>query len=300
VLDRSIQEVKELLSREGVSAAAEYVKVLMDQYVFSPLLDKSVYGRLRGAAPVSINGSSAKILVYPSDRGISQELLRFGDHEPLSTRIFLSLLDPDMVVLDLGANLGYFALQEAMAVKKVYAVEPVPENFQLLRRSISLNGLSNVEAVRLAFADRIGWLKFYKGKASNWGSAFRTGVNTEKCFHVKCATVDSFLSEREPVDVVRMDIEGFEVKVIEGMEKTLAQDRLLIFAEVHPIFSGVKKCQRFLCTLEEFGFKPVCVVVGNRSSRVFPVSSMREIRNNSYLMSRIFHGFFCKGRDELK
>ena len=96
----------------------------------------------------TVNGY--KMNLHLHDKGISKELFTYGKREHLSTDLVLEgkVIKPGDVVLDLGANIGYYALMESMIVGgegKVYAVEPSPENYKMLKENIELNGFTNIE-----------------------------------------------------------------------------------------------------------------------------------------------------------
>ena len=80
---------------------------------------------------LQINGSQLEVI--PGDKGTSLELLLFNTHEPISTKIVSKLLQPGMVCLDIGANIGYYvSLENSIVGKsgKIIAIEPSPENFE--------------------------------------------------------------------------------------------------------------------------------------------------------------------------
>ena len=88
---------------------------------------------------VQVNGY--KLSVIPNDTGISSELLMFKTHEPLTTKLISKKLTSGMICLDIGSNIGYYALLEHKLVGKegkVIAIEPSPLNFQYLQKNIKL------------------------------------------------------------------------------------------------------------------------------------------------------------------
>jgi len=180
------------------------------------------------------------MLLNPLDPGISTDLLLDGIREPLITEAFQRLLRPGDVVMDCGANIGYYALQEAVAVGsigKVYAIEPVPANADILGRNARLNLYDNVEVHRMAMGDTDRADHIYISSMSNMctmagGKGWRRFVDRVP---VQVTTVDSFIDMvgRTP-DVIRMDVEGYEVNVVNGMGRLLALgEPLRLFIEVH-------------------------------------------------------------------
>ena len=106
--------------------------------------------------------------------GIALELAIWGGREELKTRVFGGAIKKGMVVVDLGANIGYYTLLTATLVGprgKVYAIEPLPVNFSTLTRNVELNNLTNtIETHQLAISDREGESRFFLGQADNLGT----------------------------------------------------------------------------------------------------------------------------------
>jgi len=296
MLERSIKEIKRLTYTEGIFSSLSFISWSLDQYVFSRLAQRLIYNRMNGYVLKKLSNSSVSMILNANDPGISQELMLKGSHEPLSTKILMKNLHEGMRIADVGANLGYFALQEAKAVGPkgvVYAIEPIPQNFLLLKHNVALNNLKNTQVINMAIGDKDGSLDLFIGRASNWASAFKTPINTDQKITVPCQRLDTFLKDKGKVDLVRMDVEGYEAKIVDGMEETLKQKNLMLFMEIHPPFMGKASCKMFLQRLDSFGFAPFAVVFGNHPGKLIKnVTDMKSLIHNDHLMSVIFHGFF--------
>ena len=93
-----------------------------------------------GYVEKEINGS--RMYLDPTDKGLSIDLLVDGIREPYITEVTKRELKQGQTVVDIGANIGYYALLEARQVGptgRVYAIEPVPENFATLNKNVRLN-----------------------------------------------------------------------------------------------------------------------------------------------------------------
>ena len=100
------------------------------------------------------------MLIDISSDGIQKYLYLYGIHEPESTRVYSEIIPKDAIVVDIGANIGYFALIEARRAQKVYAIEPEPNNIELLRKNIALNSYEDViEVHQFAVSDKTGKAK---------------------------------------------------------------------------------------------------------------------------------------------
>jgi len=147
-------------------------------------------------------------------------------YEPGTTALLTSLLRPGMTFVDVGANNGYFSLLAASIVTPsghVFAFEPAPETYQRLLRNVAINGFANVKAQALAVGARQG-RAFLHSMNHNDGAASLLALGRE--FHPIEVAIDSLDSQLRgrSVDVVKVDVEGFEEQVLEGMGELVAQN----------------------------------------------------------------------------
>jgi len=158
-----------------------------------------------------------------------------GNPHPFGEVSFLeSLAEPGMIAVDVGANKGLSTVAIARKVGPsghVYAFEPVPEYYRDLQANLSRNGISNAKAYRFALGDRIGRTDYYKDGA---GSGIVPQDGAEK-LSVEVTTLDAFAQQEglDTVDLISMDCEGSELRVLKGGERTLASGAVKIFCEVH-------------------------------------------------------------------
>jgi FkbM family methyltransferase len=173
------------------------------------------------------------------------------DYDP-ELKEALSLLGPEDTVIDLGANVGVYALRFASVAKRVIAVEANPETARILRRNADRNGL-NLEIELAAAADISGRnldLVWFKGRP-NMASIFYAPFFHGKTESVKVSTlaVDDLVDRLgiSSLKLVKMDIEGSEADAIRGMKKTIARFRPIILFE-NSFFQAVDE-------LEALGYK---------------------------------------------
>jgi len=165
-----------------------------------------------------------------TDGGINTELFLDGIREVESTRELQARLKPNWIVVDVGANIGYYALQEARTCAKVYAIEPEPANYRRLVRNIELNNYQNIAAMNLAVGDKIGKIYLKSGLISNATRVCRDDEQPDA--EVEVETLDSLFPDTR-VDFVRMDVEGYEFNVLQGMRNILSKYKPCLFIEVH-------------------------------------------------------------------
>jgi FkbM family methyltransferase len=207
-----------------------------------------------------------KMYLSPDDVGISKELAIYKVHEPLSTRVLRQIVTEGMVVVDIGANIGYYVLIESKGVGssgRVIAVEPVEANYALLERNIRLNRCENVTPVKMAIGDQTGTAKIYLSRKSNCHSILQKG-SADESSEVSIMTLDGLVEQQglKAVDLVRMDIEGYEFVAIEGMIETIRAFRPMIFLEVHAHLTTLKEgaALGFVHRLKDLGYNVHCVI----------------------------------------
>ena len=146
------------------------------------------------------------------------------------------------VILDIGAHTGMYSIPFAKAVGesgKVYAFEPETEGYNAIARNAELNSLSNVEAMNLAVTDRDGTIDFFIRPDKDTHSIFEetsapSPLGIQHTVAVEASSVDSLL-ERQVIlqpDFVKIDVEGAELRVFDGMNRAAAGVRHVLL-EVH-------------------------------------------------------------------
>jgi FkbM family methyltransferase len=167
-----------------------------------------------------------------------QWLIYFGIRtEPRET--LYAMIKPGMQVIDVGANIGETTLRFAKLIGKegrVISFEPFPATFSKLQANISLNkDRTNITAVNKALGDHPAVLHM-KTAAGNSGEnrIDAIGGNTP----VDAVRLDDWLQEHPEIkpDFIKIDVEGFEMKVLRGADKTLRTLAPVLFMEVNPEF----------------------------------------------------------------
>jgi FkbM family methyltransferase len=145
--------------------------------------------------------------------------------------VLLAALRPGDRVLDLGAHIGGFALSAAAIGCEVIAVEASPRNAELLRRSVAHNRFANCHVVEAAVADKPGSVAFtVRGPYGQVG----VPVEGQPMVTVPAVRADDVLREHgwDRVRFVKLDVEGFEIPALHGLERTLRRkDAPMIYFE---------------------------------------------------------------------
>lgn len=286
----------EILKREGFAdMVGAVVKYIIED---SPMVRLYVRLRYRSKNLILKEIQGNKMHLNPISFDISTELLVRGIHEKGATRILREELKEGMRVVDIGANIGYYALIEAQVVSnkgKVYTIEPEPNNFKLLNKNVQINNFGDViETFQMAIADKDGHSKLYLSAKSNLHSLLPNSENENDYCIVETTTLDNFLRGKAPVDFIRMDVEGFEYEIIEGATKTLERKGpLKLFIEFHPYAIEARdlSLKMLLRKLAHFGFKPI-TVVKERSNKIVLDISMEELYE--YVIRGGYHVFLEK------
>jgi FkbM family methyltransferase len=151
--------------------------------------------------------------------------------------LFHEILTEGMTVLDIGANVGYYSLIAGKLVGdkgKVYAFEPCNQSYSILQKNIEANNFKNIIPIKKALTDVIGKQRLFLCDDPVGNSLVMRDDN--KFEDVEVTTVDLFVNDQNiSVDLIKMDVEGAEMRTLEGMKKTILNNpKLKIITEFMP------------------------------------------------------------------
>ncbi|MEP0203064.1 MAG: FkbM family methyltransferase [Halioglobus sp.] len=175
--------------------------------------------------PLKIPELTSELALFvhgPRDRVISPRLREEGIWEPFETQLIMSMLEPEQVFVDVGANLGYFSVLAAACVGpsgKVFAFEPDVENYNLLRQNIEHNNFSSVifaEMAGLSEKDEVGQLFLSDDNLGDHQVFNVGGARNSTDISLLCGS--KFLRQRTPhVHFFKIDTQGSEWAVLQGL-----------------------------------------------------------------------------------
>jgi FkbM family methyltransferase len=173
------------------------------------------------------------IYIDVDPRKLSERAIPLNAYETSITQLFSSLIRKEVVVVDVGAWIGYYTLIAARSAKKVIALEADYDNYKRLVQNIEKNGFSNVTALNIAVGEGSSEGILKKGPGSSWHRVDLEGTGEV----VKIQNLDKIIDglEISKIDVLIMDIEGDEYYALKGLESSLS-NRIVknLICEVHP------------------------------------------------------------------
>jgi FkbM family methyltransferase len=143
------------------------------------------------------------------------------DYEPDTVRVMRENIRQGMTVVDAGANIGYFTMIASRLVGergKVYAIEPGPDNLRFLRRNVEVNALRNVQVLPNAVGSQNRLRTFYLREVGTTHS-FSPSVNGASVQAIDVNEISLDTAIEEPIDFIKLDIEGEEIEAIKGMQQ---------------------------------------------------------------------------------
>jgi FkbM family methyltransferase len=199
------------------------------------------YQQLNPGGIVLIDVQGSIMHVDSRDTGVAPFLLEWSLYEKYETELFKKLIKKGMFVADIGANIGYYTLLAARLVGeegKVFAFEPEPHNYSLLCKNIEVNGYRNVIPIRKAVFSKSGKMKLFLDK-SNLGGHSLSEANVDKSAYITIEVTrldDYFKNTDYKIDVIKVDVQGTEMEVLEGMTNTINQnENVKIITEFWPV-----------------------------------------------------------------
>jgi FkbM family methyltransferase len=156
--------------------------------------------------------------------------------EPRMVRLYSTLVRPQDVVLDIGANIGCTSILFAQMARRVVAFEPVPKTFAHWQRNIEASGHLNCSGMNMALGDE------NKTAQINYTESNRSGafvsdsvVGAGESAGIEVRRLDDVVAglDLPAIDFIKIDVEGYERRVIEGGWSTIAANRCLVQLELN-------------------------------------------------------------------
>jgi FkbM family methyltransferase len=175
--------------------------------------------------------------------------------------------------IDVGANNGYFSLIASKYIKsngQIYSFEPYPPSYKKLIENIEFNKLSNIKAFNLALSDQDGEIKFFINSFSDgWNSLMRYNKEFKDSIQVKVKKLDTIFRD-EIIDVMKIDVEGYEEEVMEGSEKLIERSQNIVLFFEYAIDFLAKRKKDLDCTIN---------FLKDRKFEVYYITKDKQLKN---------------------
>lgn len=192
--------------------------------------------------PASVTLEGQKILLDPRD---SLALSIHNSYDPMATELFKKIIKAGDVIIDIGANIGYFTLLAAKLsgpTGKVLAFEPDSEIFQILQKNIRLNHHKNVTLVAQALSNWTGYTQLYISETNRGDNRIYQHDGAQRTIRIKVTTLDRYLEKMKTqinlskISLIKIDIQGAELKALKGMKNLLQlNNNLKIITEIESL-----------------------------------------------------------------
>jgi len=178
-----------------------------------------------------------------------------------------SLLRKGETYVDIGANIGQLVMEGVASVGesgKVFAFEAHPRIAGYLRENLELNGAENVRVAQVAVGDRFGWASFSDGRSDDQNKIAGDGI------FVPMVRLSSFF-ENEKIDLLKIDVEGYEKFVLMGLGDSLNNTSIVYFEVMDAHFHGAG-----------YSFRDVHSLLTDKGFQIFAMNGerIREVHQN--------------------
>ena len=166
---------------------------------------------------------------------IDQTIYYHGSYETWDTMFLETIIQPGWIMFDIGVNIGSHSLMASKHIGplgRIYAFDISEEEIRKFQRNLDLNQISNVEPVLNAISDHPGKVRITETRDAGETSLALSGQTGRE---VNATTLDEFTSTRKitRLDIIKIDIEGAEVKFLNGGATTLKQLQPILMMELN-------------------------------------------------------------------
>jgi FkbM family methyltransferase len=220
---------------EGHISLNELVAYFLSAPEFQDRLSKNFeYGV---GLPDAVRVGELTYYVDPNDAAIGANLKKDGYYEPEVTGVVQRFLKAGQRFVDVGASFGYFATLAGSIVGstgQLIAFEPGPQNQSMLLLNLASNGVEAPEVHQMALSSEVGFVLYSYSGSNGFISPF--GGDPHELVNrslVRTSTLDAVIGDRR-VDMIKIDVEGAEGRVLQGAERVLARDHPMLLMEFSP------------------------------------------------------------------
>jgi len=224
--------------------------------------------------PVKIIAGELKGLSWGFSADTNNEYI-LGNFESNLQKIMSAYIGPNNIVYDIGAHYGYFTLFASRLVGnlgRVYAFEPMPQNFQRLVYNIKANKLNNIKLYNYAISNKETILKFSNSKntvANTYIASSPLLSQPIPVIEIRSISLDILFSRKEILSpqFIKIDAEGAEYDILVGAQNIIGQSKPAINLSTHENHNpGVtEKC---LTLLKRYGYKVIHLLTNQDNNQM--------------------------------
>lgn len=224
---------------------------------------------------------------------VQRQIWLYGVYEPVEAYLFQHFLKPEMVVFDIGANVGQYSLLAATAVGpkgQVFGFEAQPDNYLKFRAHCQQNDQwGNIFPQQLAVWSEnvLLEMKMPSGMSDNAGSYYAQKTNEASVNKVQAIRLDDFVTKNniQRLDLIKMDIEGAESFALDGALETLKRFHPVIFIEINKTALAKMACLPEMISEKLFSLGYQAFKMGHSAETSGPIQDLRNIQQSNL----IFH-----------
>lgn len=234
-----------------------------------PPFKKTIYVIVRSLIPSKVKLGNYELFLNQNDPMVSGAI-GLNVYENYEIEVFTKLLKPEMIFVDVGANIGFYTLLAAGKVSSILAFEPDKTNFAILQKNIEHNHIK-ANLYNLALADKLGEIFLFENPENFGDRRIYQFDSSGAKVAVSAVNLDDFLETHNisKVDLIKIDIQGAEGLALQGMKKLLAQPSLQMIMEFFP------------AGLLASGFEPVTILnlLAENQFQIFDLDGRRRQMN---------------------
>lgn len=225
--------------------------------------------------------------LFLGKKGLAMSISHYGKYEETEAKIMEQKISKGDIVVDVGANIGIHTLNMAKIVGKtgkVFAFEPEITNFEILKKNIKLNNYTNIFAEQKAVGEEDGTATLHRSNHPGMHKINNEPQHSKDELDVDIISLDNFFDKNNmqpKIDFVKIDVEGFELSVLNGMKNILKNNKnIKILFEFMPEKLHGKdleydsKYEEILNFLELFDLKNFCI--DEKNNKLIQVSDKKK------------------------
>ena len=222
---------------------------------------------------------------------------KYAKNKTIELNLIKYLCNKNLVSLDIGANLGLFIFYLQKYSKKVFAFEPNPYPLRYLYGLVD----ENVQIYPIAIGNTDNQVNLFipkskKGWSSNGASLNEKELNMGIKFTVECKKIDSLNIEK--IGLIKIDVEGHEIQVIEGAKDTLVKQKPNLIIENEIVHQ--EDTSKLFKQIKDFGYEIYYAVSNDKMKKISKFSEINELQKfpNTKRIGYI-QNFICIHKDKI-